>query len=174
MYTHSVEGQVIYTKRAKEEDASLTPNVLLRKEVFFRLLIYTFSHLFFHHFSCSVSFTFQTCSDSCAFKSVFFLHAVFLQAAQPNRMPKDEDGCPYQPTPRVVEHLRPIYIYIYTYICIYLCMCIYIYIYIYNTIYIYIYIDIQAPRSFDHRVRQGAHDRRLRKRVRHHSCCFEL
>jgi len=23
------------------------------------------------------------------------------------RMPKDEDGCPYQPTPRVVEHLRP-------------------------------------------------------------------
>lgn len=30
-----------------------------------------------------------------------------LGHSETSKMPKDEDGCPYQPTPRVVEHLRP-------------------------------------------------------------------
>lgn len=30
-----------------------------------------------------------------------------LGHSETSKMPKDEDGCPYQPTPRIVEHLRP-------------------------------------------------------------------
>eukprot|EP00438_Fugacium_kawagutii_P009098 Skav206641 [mRNA] locus=scaffold166:80793:91999:- [translate_table: standard] len=30
-----------------------------------------------------------------------------LGHSETSKMPKDEDGCPYQLTPRVVEHLRP-------------------------------------------------------------------
>jgi len=30
-----------------------------------------------------------------------------LGHSETSKMPKDEDGCPYQPTPRVVDHLRP-------------------------------------------------------------------
>lgn len=30
-----------------------------------------------------------------------------LGHSETSKMPKDEDGCPYQPIPRVVEHLRP-------------------------------------------------------------------
>eukprot|EP00448_Togula_jolla_P009877 CAMPEP_0170603602 /NCGR_PEP_ID=MMETSP0224-20130122/18997_1 /TAXON_ID=285029 /ORGANISM="Togula jolla, Strain CCCM 725" /LENGTH=1011 /DNA_ID=CAMNT_0010928489 /DNA_START=44 /DNA_END=3076 /DNA_ORIENTATION=+ len=30
-----------------------------------------------------------------------------LGHSETSRMPKDEDGCPYQPSPRIVEHLRP-------------------------------------------------------------------